>query len=122
MIATTSIFDQNIDDIVESQASCSSHTRQVSSTAPACIIRSCWYKHYPQNDLEVTIEYLKSVCDCIFPKLEPRINSLLGSMLSKHIDTYEHNSDIDNHMMMVLYSGQDVVLSEGRNAIIRTLK
>ena len=122
VVTATSVYGKDVDDIVESQSSSSTHTRQVSSTVPACVIRSFWQKHHSGKDMEVEIKYLRSVCESIFPKLQPKVKSDLGILLSKYIDNYEHNSNGGNYMMMVLCGNQNLTLSEGRTAIIKTMK
>ena len=70
------------DFTVESETPSGIHTRQVSSTVPACIIRSYWHsKSALSSDMGVTMKYLKNVCDSIFPKMEPQHKTSLGTML-----------------------------------------
>ena len=122
VVTATSTYDRSIDDILETESKSSTHTRQVSSTVPACIIRSFWYKHNPDTDMGVDMKYLRPLCDSVFPKLESQVKSQLGVLLSKHIDNYEHNVNVGDNMMMVLCSKTDVTLSDGRIAIIRTMR
>lgn len=123
VIATTSTYNENVSDIIDFESPSSSHTRQVSSTVPACIIRSFWHRHYPKEDeMGVEMNYLRAVCDAIFPKLQPKIKSDLGILLSKYIDNYEHNSNVGNDMMIVLCTEQTVAYSEARIAIVKTMK
>lgn len=123
VIASTSNFDTEAGGTdVELQNASGIHTRQVSSTVPACIIRSCWYKSTNKSDMGVTMKYLKALCNCVFPSLGPQVKSELGIMLSRHIDAHENNSLAGDNMMMVLCGDNNVTLSEGRMAIIRCMK
>lgn len=98
------------------------YTRQVGSIVPACIIGPCWYKHVGNADMGATMKYLKGLCDCVFPRLDPRVNSKLGTMLSRHIDSHEDNSLVGDNMMMVLSGDNNVTMAENRMAVIKCMK
>jgi hypothetical protein len=97
------------------------HTKQVSSTVPACVIRSCWYKHY-NKEMPVTMEYLKKLCDAVCPTLDTSVKSELGIRLRTYIDNHDSNVEIGNSMLLVLSDSNDVTASDGRRAILGLLK
>ena len=85
------IHDRAVDDVTGDDAASGIHTRQVSDAVPACIIRSLWQRHFPNDDIGVDVKYLRSVCEVIFPKLDEssKLKSHLGTVLSKYDDKFE---------------------------------
>jgi len=123
VLTTTRNATTNISDIVETESPSSTHTTQVSSTVPACVIYSMWANNYPSYDIEVDFEYLKKVCSSVFPTLTPSVKSALGIKLRVHIDNCKDgNVNAGDQIMMVLCSQSDTVCSDGRRAIVETLK
>jgi hypothetical protein len=122
VVASTTNFNTSGDNIVTQQMASSSHTRQVSTTVPACIIRSCWQNNNPNEDMGVTIKYLRSLCDCVFPPLASKVKSDLGIILSRHIDGYEDISTAGDNMLIILCNANENVLADGKVAITKTMK
>jgi len=63
VVASITNYSISNGNIVASESSSSTHTRQVSTTVPACIIRSFWQRNKPNEDMGVSIKYLRALCD-----------------------------------------------------------
>jgi hypothetical protein len=122
VVASITNFDANGSNIVTQEGPSSSHTRQVSTTVPACVIRSCWQYNNSNEVMGVTMKYLRALCDCVFPPLPHKVKSDLGIILSKHIDSYENMSNAGDNMLMILCNTNGNVFSDAKVAIVKTMK
>jgi hypothetical protein len=110
------------DSTVETGTSKSAlHTRRVTSVVPACIIRSMWYSKN-NTDMPVSMDYLRKLCDAVFPPIDGELKSKLGMVLRLQIDNHEDNVNIGNDMVLVLSQGSDVSMADARRCMIQTMK
>jgi hypothetical protein len=123
VLTATTNATTSLSDIVEAESPSSVHTQQISSTVPACVINSMWTKNCPDEDLGTDVEYLRKVCNCIFPTLSSVVKSALGMKLKLHIDNYhKQNMNVGGDIMIALCGEQNTICAEGRRAIVETLR
>ena len=123
VLTVTTNATTSLSDIIEAESPSSTHTQQISSTVPACVIYSMWTKNCPDQDLGVEVEYLRKVCQCIFPTLPSGVKSALGMKLKVHIDNYhKQNMNVGGDIMLALCGEQNTVCADGRRAIVETLR
>lgn len=98
------------------------HTRQVSSSVPASLIRGVWVDQYPLKELPVPFDYLKKLCDATMLPFSPNVKSAVGSALSKYIDQIEDNNRIHETILVVLSDPDHSAIAEMRRLVLQQMK
>jgi hypothetical protein len=79
----------------------SQHTRQMSTSVPASLIRGIWYHNNPQTPAPVSFAYLKKLCDAAMGKYPDSCKRKMGASLGKYIDLIDTDNQVHSSILII---------------------
>ena len=92
-------------------------------TIVSCVIRSLWYDTYTTQSMPVSYKYLYRLCSNSAPvTLQTRVISAIIIQFYHALDISGTTIDVENQMIIILFSRNDDNLAECRRVAIEQVK